>query len=159
MPSYAYKNLPPPASTYQTPFKQQYQQPPPYHSQNQNQNQNQHQANQSQPIFQSHSSPNYRVDVPPMPITYNLTPQYKLFSDHIIALYYQDSHEKYYRWSEEEIAIDLASRSIIDGVPMDIGSDVEVHAVEADLVLVGKGAWRFCEGRAERIMRMVRSSM
>ncbi|TID20207.1 hypothetical protein E2P81_ATG07509 [Venturia nashicola] len=121
MPSYTYNNLPPPASTYQAPSKQQHY-PTTFRYQNQ--------TYQHQSSFQNQQSTIYEKPLPPTPITYNLTPQHKLFSSHILALYYHDSHEKYYRWSEDDIAVDLAYRSLIDGISMDVESDVETNAVE-----------------------------
>lgn len=158
MPSHAYNHLPPPASTYQTPSKKQqthstyqFQNPPAYRYQFQN-------RKQQTPTSQS-PSPNHQKPLPPIPITYSLTPQYTLWSNHILALYHHDSHEKYYRWSEEDIAVDLAYRSFIDGVFMDGVSDVETHAVEICLVLVDREVWSFCGTRIERVRGMVGGSM
>ncbi|QDS76962.1 hypothetical protein FKW77_005405 [Venturia effusa] len=141
MPSYAYNNLPPAASSsYQNPPKR-----------------------QQQPIYQNQtrqpSTPNRQKLLPPIPVTYTLTPQHAAWSQYILRLYYLDSHEKYYSWTEEDIAIDLAYRSIIDGISMDPASDVETHAVEVCLELVDKGVWRFCERRMEKIKIMVGGAM
>jgi len=82
-----------------------------------------------------------------------------LWETFIQHIYHKKSHEKYYRWSEEKIAVDLAHRCFLDGRFMDPFSDVEDHAIEICDLFVKLKVWRYCGKRVEAVKRLVAESL
>jgi hypothetical protein len=82
--------------------------------------------------------------------------QTRKFQIYVLTLYHNDSHEKYFRWNEEQIALDLAYQCFIDGVFMDPFSDMEDHTVEICRLFARMRVWKESQRRVERVLGLIR---